>query len=140
MARTKAREQEIAMKDLKRISLLFWIAAAYDGVLGVIFLIAPGMPFRVMEIPPPNHVGYVQFPAALLIVFALLFAAVARKPARNRNLIPYGIGLKVSYCSITFLYWIFSTLPFMWKPFAVFDLAFGVLFYMAFRALPQEPD
>lgn len=128
------------MKDKRSISLLFWIAAAYDGILGIAFLLAPGMPFRVMEITPPNHLGYVQFPAALLIVFALLFAAVARQPVRNRNLIPYGIGLKVSYCSITFWYWLVGELPTMWKPFAIFDLIFAVLFYMAFRAIPQDPD
>jgi hypothetical protein len=59
----------------KWILAVFWTAAAYDGLLGVLFLIRPGWAFRVFEVTPPNHMGYVQFPAALLIIFGIMFAA-----------------------------------------------------------------
>lgn len=121
----------------KSIVILFWIAAAYDGILGAVFLVAPGALFAALNVTPPNHFGYVRFPAALLIVFALMFIAVAMKPAGNRNLIPYGILLKVSYCSVAFGYWFTQDIPFMWKPFAVIDLAFLVLFYLAYRTLAE---
>jgi hypothetical protein len=65
-----------------------------------------------------------EFPAALLIVFALMFLAVARNPVANRNLIPYGMLLKVSYCGVIFFHWFASGMPDMWKPFAVADLVF----------------
>lgn len=123
------------MKRRGWIRGLFVAAAVYDGILGVVFLVSPARVFEYFAVPPPNHFAYVQFPAALLIIFALMFAAVARRPSENRNLIPYGILLKVSYCSVAFGYWFTQGIPGMWKPFAVFDLIFGVLFYLAYRSL-----
>ncbi len=126
------------MKSVLWIRVLFVIAAAYDGILGIIFLFVPARLFEYFAVTPPNHFGYVKFPAALLVVFALMFLAVARKPFKNRNLIPYGILLKVSYCAVAFGYWFTQDIPGMWKPFAVFDLAFGVLFYLAYRSVVPE--
>lgn len=112
---------------------LFVIAALYDGILGLIFLFAPNAAFDWFDVIPPNHPGYVQFPAALLIVFAVLFGAIAKDPEGNRNLIFYGILLKMSYCGVVFFYWLKSEppLPNMWKPFAICDLLFIALFVWA---------
>ena len=117
------------------VSALFWIAAAYDGILGSVFLFAAPAVFRGFEITPPNHFGYVHFPAALHIVFAVLFLAVAVNPIRNRNLIPYGVLLKAAYCGTVFFHWIGRGIPDLWKPFAVCDLVFGILFLWAYAAL-----
>jgi hypothetical protein len=57
---------------------LFLIAALYDGALGAIFLIAPGLVFQWANVAPPNHFAYVQFPAALLIILGLMFTAISR--------------------------------------------------------------
>ena len=86
---------------------------------------------------PPNHWAYVQFPGALLIIFALMFVAIARDPAGNRNLIVYGILLKLSYCGIASWYWFTAGIPGLWKPFAVIDLAMAGLFVWSFRALGE---
>ena len=118
------------------VSALFWIAAAYDGLLGAIFFAVPSSMFTWFGVTPPNHYGYVRFPALLLIVFAIMFAAVARNPTKNRNLIPYGIMLKASYSGMVFGYWLSAGIPGMWKPFAFVDVIFGLLFYWAYRALP----
>lgn len=123
------------MKKILVASVLFYIAAAYDGILGTVFLVSPISVFEHFEITPPNHPGYVQFPAMLLIVFAILFINIARKPLENRNLIFYGILLKVSYCTVVFAYWFTDGIPIIWKPFAVFDLIFIVLFILAQRSL-----
>ncbi|MDD4050292.1 MAG: hypothetical protein PHR28_00155 [candidate division Zixibacteria bacterium] len=123
------------MKSTRAIFWLFVVAALYDGVLGIVFLLAGGDVFAWYGVTPPNHFGYVQFPGALLIVFGLMFLAVARNPVANRNLIPYGILLKISYCGVVFYYWFRTGLPNMWKPFAVFDLVFLVLFIWAYTAL-----
>jgi hypothetical protein len=114
------------------ISPLFYIAALYDGALGLSFLVKPGAVFRRLGVTPPNHPGYVQFPAALLIIFTLIFLRIAADPAGNRGLIPYGILLKLSYCGIVFYYWPTGDLSWIWKPFAVCDLAFLILFVRAF--------
>jgi len=124
------------MNHGKLVRLLFAVGAAYDGLLGVAFLLSAPAMFRRFGVTPPNHFGYVQFPAALLIVFALMFAAIARRPEENRNLIPYGILLKVSYCAVVFSYWFSSGIPGMWKPFAIADLVFLVLFAWAYRSIP----
>lgn len=124
------------MKNL--IKLLFIIAALYDGVLGIIFLFTSGRVFEAYGTIPPNHPGYVQFPAALLLIFAIMFAAIARDPIHNRRLIPYGIMLKLSYCGIVFFHWLDGGISGMWKPFAIFDLVFLVLFALAFSALGKS--
>jgi hypothetical protein len=122
----------------KWIPALFWVAAAYDGVLGVVFLLNPGWTFRVFEVTPPNHMGYVQFPAALLIVFAIMFGAIARNPVANRGLILYGLLLKASYCGVTSYYWITDGLPGMWKPFVWIDLVMAALFVWAANLLKTD--
>ena len=116
------------MKSKTFISWLFAVAALYDGLLGVFFLFAPRVVFQWFNVTEPNHLGYVQFPAALLIVFAIMFAAIAWSPVANRNLIIYGILLKLSYCGVTLKYWLCEDLPHMWKPFTIFDVIFIVLF------------
>ena len=117
------------------ISTLFIIAALYDGLLGLAFLLAAKTLFTILNVTPPNHFGYVQFPALLLIVFALMFAAIAKNPSPNRGLIPYGILLKIAYCAVVFYYWFTMDIPYIWKPFAVCDLVFLGLFAWAYRAL-----
>lgn len=126
------------MKSLGAIKVLFVVSALYDGVLGALFLLAGDALFKWFGVTPPNHAGYVQFPAALLIVFAVMFAAIAVNPVKNSNLIPYGILLKVSYCSVISFHWLTDGIPGMWKPFCIFDVAFIVAFALAMTALAKR--
>jgi hypothetical protein len=128
------------MKAQKVITALFLIAALYDGVLGAAFLLAPAQVFRMADVTLPNHLAYVQFPAALLLVFAWMFISIARNPVQNRGLIVYGILLKVAYCSIAFWYWFMEGIPSLWKPFAPIDLVMMVLFLWSFRTLASVAD
>jgi hypothetical protein len=123
------------MKASRWIVALFLVAAFYDGVLGLLFLAAPGLPFDLFDVTPPNHMGYVQFPAALLLIFGWMFLTVARDPVRNRGLILYGIALKIAYCGVCFGYWFTTDVPVFWKPFAVIDVAMGVLFALSYATL-----
>jgi hypothetical protein len=126
------------MKRIMLSRILFGLAAVYDLVLGLAFLVVPWLLFERCEVTPPNHWGYVQFPAALLIVFALMFLAIAANPVGNRNLIPYGIGLKVAYVGVSGYYWVGPGLPGMWRPFTVADLVMLVLFAWAWVALGKR--
>ena len=120
---------------------LFVAAALYNGLLGLAFLFAGGDLFRWFQVTPPNHFGYVHFPAAVLIVFALMFLAIARNPQANRNLIPYGMLLKVAYCSVVFYHWFTAGIPNLWKPLAIFDLGFLALFVWAYVSFQKSaPD
>ncbi len=125
------------MKTPVWIPLLFAVAALYDGVLGLVFLAAPGYPFQLCQVTPPNHYGYVQFPAALLLIFALIFVRIARDPAAHRDLIPYGILLKGAYCAVSGWHWLSTDIPGMWKPFTIIDLVMAILFAWAWAVLPR---
>jgi hypothetical protein len=128
------------VKPERLISIIFAASGVYDGLLGLVFLVAPAAMYDRFHVTPPNHWGYVQFGAALLIIFALMFFQVAARPAANRNLIPYGFLLKVAYAGTVFAYWFTQGLPGMWKPFAFCDAAFAVLFAWSYvkLALPAE--
>jgi len=123
------------MKTTRPIAVLFLIAALYDGGLGAAFLLGPAMVYRLGDVTPPNHWAYVQFPAALLLIFALMFVAIARDPTKNRDLIIYGFLLKLSYCGIVFWYWFSAGIPDLWKPFAAIDLVMGALFGWSYWVL-----
>ena len=123
------------MRSTWAIAALFLVAALYDGLLGAVFLIAPGWVYEQAQVTPPNHWGYVQFPAALLIVFACMFVAVAINPIANRNLIVYGVLLKVSYCGLAFWYWFSAGIPGLWKPFAIIDFIMAALFALSYREI-----
>ena len=122
---------------MKPIPLLFAVAAIYDGILGLLFFVAPGSIFARFEMEPPNHFGYVQFPALLLLMFAVMFAQIARDPHRSRHLIPYGIWLKFSYCALAFWYWVQTDIPWIWKPFAIIDAVMLVLFVLAYKSIDR---
>jgi hypothetical protein len=126
------------MKTKQMVSVLFSLAAVYDGFLGLAFLLAPSVIFQRFEVTPPNHFGYVQFPALLLLIFAWIFVSVAYAPDKNSNLIPYGIALKVAYCGIVFYYWFTAEIPYVWKPFAVMDFGWIILFVIALIALRKK--
>lgn len=110
---------------------LFYVAALYDGILGVAFIFFWSWVFRLFDVTPPNHGGYVQFPAFLLIIFAFMFLRIAQDPIAHRDLIPYGIGLKAAYCGLVFWYQLSGGVPGMWIPWAWVDLAFLMLFVLA---------
>lgn len=119
------------------ISLLYYIAGVYDLVIGVVFLFFGTQLFDLAAIPYPNHWGYVQFCSLMLMVFGSMFLAIGRDPVGNRNLMPFGMLLKISYVGIVSFYWLTTGCPFLFKPFVVIDFGMLVLFVMAFLATVQ---
>jgi hypothetical protein len=119
--------------NTKWMKLAFGTSAIYDGILGVVFLFLGPLIYDYFGIERPNHLGYVHFPALLLIVFALMYWRIAYDPVKYRDLIPYGIGLKVAYCGVVFFHRLTTGIPDMWMPFAWLDLGFLILFLQAWR-------
>lgn len=116
------------------IKPLFIIAGLYDAILAIAFLFFASALFDWFGVRPPNHFGYVKFPALLLLIFAAMFFRVASDPVKNRDLILYGIGLKIAYCGTVFWYQITKSVPFMWIPWAWADLVFLVVFVIAWKS------
>ncbi len=119
--------------DRSWIRPLFIIAGLYDGILAIAFLFFASGIFQWFGVEPPNHPAYVKFPALLLLIFAVMFFRVASDPIKNRELILYGVGLKVAYSGTAFSYKITQGIPFMWIPWAWADLVFLVLFLGAWK-------
>ena len=116
------------------IKPLFIIAALYDGILAIAFLFFANALFHWFGVTPPNHLAYVKFPALLLLIFAAMFFRIASDPVKNRDLIPYGIALKIAYCGTAFWYQVTQGIPSMWIPWAWADLGFLVLFVIAWKS------
>lgn len=117
---------------------LFLLAAVYDIVLGLVFALGFKSIMPRFQVPLPNHDAYVQLPAALIAIFGIGFWYVARDPKRNRDLIRLGVMLKLAFSGIVLWHYAAGTMPAMWVPFAVADLAFLAAFLMALAAL-KEP-
>lgn len=116
------------MTSLRPLRLLYGVAAAYDGLLGVAFLVAAPQIYAWVGITPPNHWGYIHFAAGILAIFGYMFLEIARRPVENRNLVPYGILLKICYVATVAWHWYHGGIPAMWKYFAVADTVFAILF------------
>lgn len=119
----------------KPVKALFVVAALYDGLLGLLFILFGPEIFVFYAVEPPNHMAYVQFPALLLLIFAAIFYRISTHPVKHRELILYGCGLKVSYCVLAFGYQLTTGIPSMWIPWAWADIVFLVLFIVAWRSL-----
>jgi hypothetical protein len=124
--------------SVSTVRLLFVVAGLYDFVIGLAFLFFGPQVFDAAAVPHPNHWGYLQFGSLLLIIFGVMFFAVAHNPVANRNLIPYGMLLKVSYTGLVAYYWVTTDCPFMFKPFAVIDAVMFVLLFLAYMKRPAK--
>jgi hypothetical protein len=119
------------------IKVLFTAAGAYDFFLGLSFLLFGVRIFESSGVTPPNHFGYVQFPALLLMIFGVMFFRTAVDPVRNSEFMLYGAALKASYCGVVFWYDIKTGIPRLWIPWAWADLAFLILFLIAWKQVSR---
>jgi hypothetical protein len=124
--------------NIRWIRWLFAIAGIYDFGLGGAFLVSGPSLFETAGVPEPNHWGYPQFGALLLMTFGAMFFAVAASPVANRNLIPFGMLLKLSYVGIVAYYWVLGDVPLLFKPFAFIDALMLVLFGLAYWELGRQ--
>ena len=63
----------------------------------------------------------------------MLFLKIARDPEANRDLIIYGILLKIAYAGVVFWYHFTTGIPSMWMWCAYIDTLFLILFIVAQR-------
>ena len=120
---------------MKNIKALFVVSAAYDFFLGLVFLMNFRAVYNYFGITLPNHPGYVQFPAALIMIFGIGFLFVAKDPLGNRNIIKLGVLLKIAYSGIVLSYAAIGRVPFIWIPFAWMDIVFLLMFLWALYSM-----
>ena len=123
------------MKSLLPVRIVYALASAYDGLLGLAFLVAGPQIFDSLGITPPNHWGYVHFSAGLLVIFGYMFFSIARRPVENRNLVVYGILLKCCYVATVGWHSYLGGVPAIWKCFAYADVAFAAFFLWSLKPL-----
>lgn len=119
------------------VRIILILCGIFDGVVGVIFLAIPATMFRTYGVTPPNHYGYVQFPALLLLIFAWIFLRTAANPVQRREQILYGVALKASYSGLVFWYQLRGGVPSLWIPWAWADALFMVLLLIAWGSLSR---
>ncbi len=117
------------------IPLAYWASAVMDAVIAVAFLFFLAPVFTAAGVELPNHPGYLQFPALLLVVFAAMYARIAGDPRGRKDLMPYGMGLKISFVLVAFWHWTTGTLPWLWLPLAWIDLVFLIVFFIGWQAV-----
>jgi hypothetical protein len=114
---------------------LFVVAAVYDVVLGLAYLLAYQAVYGSFGVALPNHPGYVQLNALFVVIMGIGFWFVARAPERNRDLIRLGVLFKAAYAGIVFYYYFRALVPWMWMPWAICDLLFMLAFLAALGAM-----
>lgn len=126
--------------SMRWIKLLFVVSAIYDGLLGAAFLFFGTEIFHRAGVVLPNHMGYIQFPALILILFGVMFLRIAQGPLARREWIPFGIGLKAAYCGVVFGHRLQGDIPALWIPWAWADLIFLLLFFAAWWHLRRVTE
>lgn len=121
------------MMTSKWIKITFGASALYDGLLGIVFLFFGSMSLDLCGIEKPYNMGFLHFPAMLLILFSLMYWRLATNPVKYRILIPYGIGLKISYASVAFYHWFADSVPTAWLALAWIDVLFIILFFVIWK-------
>ena len=111
---------------------VFWVAAAYDITLGIVFLFFYRPVFRYLDIEDavPEHTSFLSLIAAFLFVIGVAYVLIARGDlVRNRDLIAVGALYKLAYFSVALWYLIGGVYPHI-VFFAVFGVA-DLLFLLA---------
>jgi hypothetical protein len=124
--------------NTKWIKLAFGVSAVYDAAVALLFLLFGLSIYDSFGIERPNHDGYLQFPALLIMIFSAMYWRIATDPVRFRDLMPYGIGLKISFSAVVLYHWFFGNIPPMWMPFAWLDVAFTVIFLRAWTIVRKD--
>ena len=124
--------------NVNYVRLLFLISGVYDLVIGLGFLGFGPTIFEKADVPPPNHWAYVFFASMLVVTYGIMLLAVAADPQGNRNFIPFGILLKLSYTGLVTYYWISDGVPMMFKPFAFIDGIMLAMFVAAYVELRKR--
>lgn len=111
----------------------FLVAALYDIVLGVAFMVAGDAILRAIGMSPPPHVAYFQLAAVFVFVQGLSYLVAWRDLPASRGLVWVGVAYKGGYTALAIWYIALGLLPSpFFAPWALADFAFmlGFLWFL----------
>jgi hypothetical protein len=127
------------MQQLRFHRGVFFLAAVYDLVLGVAFLLLYPRVYASLGIALPSEPAYLQASAAFVLVQGIMYLFVYRNMIRNRDLIVVGAVYKLAYAAVALGHWAAGDLPHsVFAVLGIVDLVFLALFLMALRAVGRE--
>jgi len=124
---------------------LFRVAAVYDLVLGIAFVLFPTRIFAALGVAErlPEFRGYVTLLGAFVFVIGVGYYLVSRSELRrNADLVFVGALYKLVYCATAFHYWFSGELPHLvfGALFGVVDLIFFILMAECYWSVRREPQ
>jgi hypothetical protein len=115
--------------------MAFLIGAIYDGLLGVLFLVASGPILQALRVDVPDNPVYLQLAAGLIALMGLLQYYVWRDMERNLDIIRVLIAFKAYYVLLALVTTLRGDLPHpVFGVLAVIDLLFLIAFLGYLRA------
>jgi hypothetical protein len=121
--------------------LFFLVAALYDVLLGIAFVVFGEQILDAIGMALPPHIAYIQLAAVFVLVQGLSYWFVYRDPPANLGLVKVGVIYKLAYAGLAAWYLLTGQLPNgFFIPWAIVDLLFLVGFVMFLRAAsrPQQ--
>lgn len=113
----------------------FLVGAFYDGILGLLFLVAAGPILRALGVPVPDNLVYLHLAAGLIALMGLLQYYVWRDMERNVDIIRVLVAFKAFYVLLAVVAWLRGDLPHpLFGLMAVVDLGFFLAFLGYLRA------
>lgn len=124
----------------QNLKLLFVVAGLYDIILGGVFLFFHDAIFETLGMALVGHPTYAQFPSLLVFIFGVMFLHISTNPVLLRPMIPYGMAMKAAFTGVAIWSLLTVGLPTLWIPAFVADLAFLILFFMAWNATAEGQE
>jgi len=113
----------------------FLVAALYDIVLGLVFVVAGERILSAIGMALPPHVAYIQLAAVFIFVQGLSYWLAYRDPLGNLGIVRVGVAYKAAYAGLAAWYLVIGRLPSVFfVPWAIIDLGFLVGFVLFLRA------
>jgi uncharacterized protein YjeT (DUF2065 family) len=108
--------------------LFFWVAAAFNVVVGLSLLLAPEALLSAFGQAVPSELLYHRFTGLLVLCFGAVYAFVASDLMRYRPLVWLGVAGKLGVVALFTEAYLAQRVPFSAYAVSLGDLAFAALF------------
>jgi hypothetical protein len=117
------------------------IAAAYDIILGLAFILQHKRILKLLSIEAPKNSSYIHLSAVFVLVQGISYVFAYLRPGGNEDLLKVGMIYKLAYAVVSFYYFaINQLLHWAFLLFGIIDLGFLAMFAGMLRRLKSAPD